>query len=170
MQIITAPNPILRQKCEDVVISDEPNLEQTMLEMAELMYSSNGCGLAGPQVGILKKIAVVDCEFDGSKHSKKNLIMLVNPRIKSTSGEEVEDEEGCLSIPGITIPVTRPNEVVVAAQTVDGEYMEMEAIGFYARCFQHEIDHLSGITLFETLNAVDRLKKLEEYKEAQQAK
>lgn len=168
MEIITAPNPILRQKCEDVNVQDEPNLKQTLLEMAELMYSSNGCGLAGPQVGILKKIAVVDCEFDGSKHSKKRLIMLVNPKVKSSDGAEIVDDEGCLSIPGITIPVSRPNEVVISAQTVDGEHIEIEASGFYARCLQHEIDHLSGITLFETLNGVDRLKKLEEYKEALQ--
>lgn len=165
MQILYAPNPVLRQQCEDVAIADEPDLERTMRQMAELMYDAYGCGLAAPQVGISKKMVVVDCDWSDEEGSR-NPIFLINPTVESTSGELVVADEGCLSIPGITIPVERREEAVVKAYDFDGKEFTIEANGFLARCLQHEIDHLSGITLFEKLNVVDRLDKLEEYKAA----
>ena len=166
MQILTSPNPILRKPCEDVVVASERDLRQTMMEMAELMYNARGCGLAGPQVGLSKKIIVVDVEYSGEDGCPKDPMLLVNPSIVSAGGEKVVDDEGCLSIPGITVPVERFHEVVVNALDPEGKPVHIEAEGFLARCLQHEIDHLSGITLFETMNVVDRLKKLEEYKAA----
>ncbi len=168
MQILTSPNPILREPCADVVVEDEPNLRNTMLEMAELMYDACGCGLAGPQVGISKKIIVVDCDYSGAMGIPKNPMLLVNPRIESAGGEKATDEEGCLSIPGITVPVARFENVAVEALDPEGNPVSIEASGFLARCLQHEIDHLSGITLFETMNMAERLKKLVEYKIALQ--
>ena len=168
MEIVIAPNPVLRKECEDIDIANEPGLAGLADEMARLMYEANGCGLAAPQVGIAKKLIVVDCEYDGSSKSK-NPIILVNPRVTSTRGEEIIDEEGCLSIPGITVRVARCEDATVEALSIDGEPVTIEAQGFYARCLQHEIDHLSGRTLFETLPVMDRLAKLEEFKEALEA-
>ena len=165
MDIVIAPNPVLRQQCEDVVLDEWPEVAQVAEQMAELMYSNNGCGLAAPQVGISKKLVVVDCGYDGTKESR-NPIYLVNPRVESVSGEPVVDDEGCLSIPGITVPVARCENAVIIAQNLDGEELQIESKGFEARCMQHEIDHLRGVTLFETMNVVDRLAKLEEYKQA----
>ncbi|MGI6216593.1 MAG: peptide deformylase [Coriobacteriales bacterium] len=163
MDIIIAPNPILRQKCEDIVLANEPDIKQFAKDMAKAMYDANGCGLAAPQVGVAKKLIVVDCDYaDGDKSP----IYLVNPYVESTSGEPIVDEEGCLSIPGITIPVSRCEDAVIKGIDLDGEPVTIEAKGFLARCMQHEIDHLSGITLFETLPVVERLSKLEEYKAA----
>lgn len=167
MQILTAPNPILLKQCDDVVLADEPDIERTMHEMAELMYEAYGCGLAAPQVGITKKMVVVDCEW-GDDDATRNPIFLINPYVESTSGELVVEEEGCLSIPGITVPVERHENAVVKAIDFDGNPFTIEASGFLARCLQHEIDHLAGITLFEKLDVMNRLAKLEEYKAALQ--
>ena len=168
MEIITAPNPVLRKECTDIDVANEPGLAELADEMARLMYDANGCGLAAPQVGVTKKLIVVDCEWDGSNKTK-NPIVLVNPYVESTRGEEIVDEEGCLSIPGVTVPVARCEDATVRALTIEGEPVVIEAEGFLARCLQHEIDHLSGRTLFETLPVMDRLAKLEEYKAAQEA-
>lgn len=168
MEIVIAPNPVLRKECEDIDIASEPGIAELADEMARLMYEANGCGLAAPQVGVAKKLIVVDCEYDGTNKSK-NPIVLVNPRVESTRGEEIIDEEGCLSIPGITVPVARCEDATVQAISLDGEPVTIEAQGFFARCLQHEIDHLSGRTLFETLPVMDRLAKLEEFKAALEA-
>ena len=165
MEIIIAPNPVLRKECEDIDIANEPGLAEIADEMARLMYEANGCGLAAPQVGIAKKLIVVDCEYDGTNKTK-NPIVLVNPMVESTRGEEIVDEEGCLSIPGITVPVARCEDATIQALNIEGEPVTIEAQGFFARCLQHEIDHLSGRTLFETLPVMDRLAKLEEFKAA----
>ncbi len=163
MEIVTVPNPILRKECEDVDIKAEPDLEQFVKDLSKIMYNSNGCGIAAPQVGVSKKIVVIDIEYG---QEKKNPIYLINPRIENTSGEEVIDEEGCLSVPGITVSVVRPEKAFVVAQDLNGDEFEIDAEGFLARCLQHEIDHLHGITMLEHLNVMDRIAKLEEYKAA----
>ncbi len=163
MDIVIAPNPVLRVECDDIVVADEPNLVETAEQMAKLLYEANGAGLAAPQVGITKKLIVVDCDYsDGIK----NPMYLVNPKIEATRGEKIIDEEGCLSIPGITIEVARPEDVTVSYLDLDGNPQTIDADGFTARCLQHEIDHLHGITLFETLPVRQRIEKLEEYKAA----
>ena len=162
MDIVLAPNPVLRRECDDIVIADEVNLADLAADMAETMYAANGCGLAAPQVGISKKLIVVDVEYDGHK---KNPLALVNPVVESTRGELIVDEEGCLSIPGLGIQVARREDATIKALTVEGEPVTIEAKGFLARCLQHEIDHLRGVTLFETLPVVERIEKLNEFKQ-----
>ena len=104
-------------------------------DMLETMYESNGVGLAAPQVGVLKRIVVIDIG-DGP-------LVLVNPEILMTSGEQT-GEEGCLSVPGMSGQVTRPNYVKVKALDMDMKEQEYEGEGLLARAFCHEIDHLSG--------------------------
>lgn len=166
MEILLAPNPVLREECADIDIANEPDLIEMAEEMAKLMYAANGCGLAAPQVGIAKKFIVVDVEYGGPDGAPKNPIFLVNPYVESVRGEKVVDEEGCLSIPGVLVPVARCEDATVKALNLAGEEVTIEAKGFFARCLQHEIDHLSGRTLFETMPVMERLAKLEEYKAA----
>ena len=104
-------------------------------DMAETMYHANGVGLAAPQVGILRRIVVMDVG-DG-------LLELINPVILSAKGRQTGNE-GCLSVPGLTGTVTRPNKVRVRAQDRHGEWFEVEGTELAARCFCHEIDHLDG--------------------------
>ncbi len=166
MEIVTLPNPVLRRHCADVDIEAEPDLHSLVMQMAKLMYDSKGCGLAAPQVGISKKIVVIDVDYD---QGKKNLICLINPYVVSTRGEKVLDQEGCLSVPGIQVMVPRCEDVSVAGYDIEGNEVRIDAEGFFARCLQHEIDHLNGITMLEHLPIVERLEKLEEYKAAKAA-
>lgn len=126
---------ILRKKSRDVSTIDSRII--TLLEdMKETMYDAQGVGLAAPQVGVLKKVVVIDIG-DG-------LIEFINPIIVYQKGEQI-DEEGCLSIPGEKAYVKRPQKVIVRALNRDGETFELEAEGLLARACCHEIDHLSGV-------------------------
>ncbi|MBQ9021705.1 MAG: peptide deformylase [Eggerthellaceae bacterium] len=159
MDIVLAPDPILRQVCEPCEVGDK-SLKKLAKEMAKTMYKNEGVGLAAPQVGVLKRIIVVDCDIESSK---KNPVVLINPEIVDSSGDVVIDGEGCLSCPGITVPIARASEVRVRYFDLDGSECEMEADGLWARCIQHEIDHLDGKTLFESASPLDRLQALQDY-------
>ncbi|TYP59999.1 peptide deformylase [Thermosediminibacter litoriperuensis] len=135
---------VLRKKSKKVTVFDE-KLKQLLADMTETMRHANGVGLAAPQVGILKRIIVVDVG--------EGLIELVNPEIIDEEGEVVEIE-GCLSIPGITGEVPRPQKVRVRAQNPEGKFVEIEGEDLLARALCHEIDHLDGI-LF-----IDRAKRI----------
>ena len=117
-----------------------PRTLQLIDDMFDTMYESGGVGLAAPQVGILKRIVVIDC---GDAEGEPNPILLINPEIIETSGEQCGDE-GCLSVPGKAGLVTRPNYVKVKAQDANMEWFEMEGEELLARAFCHEIDHLDG--------------------------
>ena len=112
-----------------------PRIGELITDMLDTMYENNGVGLAAPQVGILKRIVVIDVG-DGP-------LVLINPEILETSGEQTGDE-GCLSVPGMSGQVTRPNYVKVKALTEDMEEVEYEGEELLARAFCHEIDHLDG--------------------------
>jgi peptide deformylase len=130
---------ILRKKAR--VVEDVNNRVQALLEdMVETMYHANGAGLAAPQVGILRRLVVID---DGTR-----LIKLINPVILETSGEQRETE-GCLSIPGIYGKVIRPEKVVVKAFDENGKLFDMEGKRLLARALCHEIDHLDGILFID---------------------
>ena len=159
MDIVLAPDPTLRQVCEPCEVGDK-SLKKLAKEMAKTMYKNEGVGLAAPQVGVLKRIFVADCDFESGK---KNPIAFINPEIIGSRGETVVDGEGCLSCPGITVPIARPAEVTVRYFDLDGNVCEMEAEGLWARCIQHEIDHLDGKTLFESAAPMDRLQALQDY-------
>lgn len=137
--IVKHPDPILREKSVPVK-TITANTLKLLDDMAETMYAANGVGLAAPQVGINKRIVVIDAG-DG-------LIELINPEIVSMEGEQI-GPEGCLSIPGLTGEVTRAQKCVVRALDRNGESFEMEGEGLLARAFQHEIDHLNGVLFID---------------------
>ena len=133
-EIVQIGEPVLRKKAKKVEVIDEKIL-QILDDMADTMYNADGVGLAAPQVGILKRIVVIDIG-DG-------LLELINPEIIETSGEQI-GEEGCLSLPGKAGTVTRPNYAKVKALNEDMEEVILEGEGLLARAFCHEIDHLDG--------------------------
>lgn len=160
MKIIIAPDPLLRQVCEPCTPGDK-SLAKLAKSMAKDMYKNDGCGIAAPQVGVLKRLIVIDCDQDET--GKKNPITLINPEVLETSGELVESGEGCLSCPGVLVPVTRPEYAKVKYFDLNGEEQIIAGDGLLGRCLQHEIDHLNGITLFESCKPIDRIKALREY-------
>ena len=135
-------------------------------QMAKAMYKNDGCGLAGPQVGVTKRIVVVDCDTESDEH---NPIVLVNPVLVETKGEPVTENEGCLSCPGISVPIARPPWAHVRYFDLDGEEWEIESDGLLGRCLQHEIDHLDGITMFERAEPLVRIEALQAYERARAA-
>ena len=135
-QIRTDGDEILRKKCK--VVKEMNDRTKTLIEdMFDTMYDSNGVGLAAPQVGILKRIVVIDVDYE-SPH------VMINPEIIEKDGEQTGDE-GCLSLPGLVATVTRPNHVVVKYLNEDMEEVTEEAEGLFARAICHELDHLDGI-------------------------
>jgi peptide deformylase len=173
MHIIVAPNPVLRTKCEPVALDEIKRLKSTAKQMAKLMYKSQGCGIAAPQVGIAKQLIVIDVtppDEDGEvKERDRNPLFLINPEIIRSWGEKETCEEGCLSIPGIKVPIERSSNIEIEALDLDGELFAIEAEGFAARALQHEIDHLEGTTMFEHLDPIQRIEALKEYEEALKA-
>lgn len=130
---------ILRKKSRNVNLIDNKIL--TLLEdMAETMYHANGAGLAAPQVGILKRLVVIDVGM--------GIIKFINPVIIKSYGAQLESE-GCLSIPGIFGTVKRPEKVIVRALNENGQAIELEGTGLLARAFCHEIDHLDGVLFID---------------------
>ena len=136
LQIREIGDPVLRSKAKKI---DEVNKKTNDLidNMFDTMYAAEGVGLAGPQIGILKRIAVVDIR-------EENQIILINPEIIDKEGKAIM-EEGCLSIPGETGDVIRFEWIKVRSLDREGNEIEFEAEGFEARAIQHEIDHLNGI-------------------------
>ncbi|MDB5084939.1 MAG: peptide deformylase [Bacilli bacterium] len=134
-QILIAPNPLLNQTAKPVK-EITPSIVKLLTNMAETMYDASGIGLAAPQVGILKRVIVVDVESE--------LIEMVNPEITFAEGEELA-ADGCLSIPGIGGETMRAKRVIVQGWNRHGETIEVDATGRLSHCFQHEIDHLNGI-------------------------
>ena len=146
-EVRTDGDSILRKKCRDVAEIDDRIL--TLLDdMAQTMYEEDGVGLAAPQVGILKRIIVLD---DGN-----GLIECINPEIVHMEGEQL-DYEGCLSVPHFRGKVKRPSFVKVKALNRKGEQVEYEARDFLARIFCHEIDHLDGILFKDKSENLERI-------------
>jgi len=133
--IVKDGDPILRKICRSVLNFDE-RLATILDDMAETMYEADGCGLAAPQIGMMRRFCIVDVG-DG-------VIELINPEIIETSGSQTGDE-GCLSFPGEFAEVERPMTVTVKAQDRNGEFFTVTGEGLKARAFCHEIDHLDGI-------------------------
>ena len=135
-KIVTKEDPVLHSPCRPVEKFNE-KLWTLHDDMAETLYKAQGLGLAAPQVGIRRRIAVIDIQ-DGS-----GLIELINPVVLKTGGKQ-RDVEGCLSCPDQWGYVTRPNKAIVRAQDRNGEFYELHLEGLGARCALHEIDHLEG--------------------------
>lgn len=136
--ILNESDPILRKVCRAIETIDERTKAQVQDLIDTLDETENGIGLAAPQVGLLKRVFVIDMrEGDGP-------MVFINPEIVETSGEQI-GTEGCLSIPGVYGNVRRPAVVRVSAQNLDGERFELEATGLFAVCICHENDHLNGV-------------------------
>lgn len=154
LEVLTYPDPKLRQKAEPVR-EVTPEIRRILNDMAETMYEAPGIGLAGPQVGVLQRIIVVDVGADEETGRASHLYKLVNPQIKDRSGH-IEYEEGCLSIPDIREVVKRSGSVTVEALDEEGRPVKIEAEGLLAVCLQHEIDHLDGVLFTDRLSFVKR--------------
>lgn len=160
--IVQSPNPILNTVCEPCELGDK-SLKKLAKQMARAMYKNEGCGIAAPQVGVTKRIVVIDCDAESNE---QNPLVLVNPVIVETKGELVTEGEGCLSCPGITVPISRPPWARVRYFDLDGEEWEIEGDGLLGRCLQHELDHLEGITMFERADPLVRIEALQAYERA----
>lgn len=149
--IVKYGDPILTQKAEPVIEFNE-ELKQLIEDMYETMYNAPGVGLAAPQIGISKRIFIMDCS---SEKEKPKRVTFINPKIVSTEGSQTGDE-GCLSFPGIYFEVTRPQHVVVEAQDVDGQKFTLNVSNLEARCVCHENDHLDGELYIEYLSPLKK--------------
>ena len=151
LDIVKYGDPILARRAEEVRGFDA-DLHRLVDNMFETMYAAPGAGLAAPQIGLLKRLFVMDCT--SGKNSRKKLV-LINPVIETEEGEQL-GEEGCLSFPGVYIEVKRPQRVVVRAQDVDGSSFKLDVMDFEARCVSHETDHLDGELFLEYLTPLKR--------------
>jgi peptide deformylase len=152
MPIVQVPQSVLRQVAQPVDdITDE--ILQLADDMAETMYEAPGIGLAANQVGVLKRVIVMDCARNDEPPA---LWKMINPEIKWHSDDNTMMEEGCLSIPGHNAEVLRPSEVHVSYLDIKGQMQEMQATGLMAACVQHEIDHLNGVLFLEHLSRLKR--------------
>ncbi len=150
--IVKLGDPVLETPAETVTEFGTPELKQLLDDMFESMYAAHGVGLAAPQIGIGRRITVIDTSV-GEDPAKK--IILINPEIIHTEGRQ-SGEEGCLSLPGFRETVTRPNRVTVRAQNFEGEFFEMTGEELLAREFLHEVDHLNGRLYISHVSALKR--------------
>jgi peptide deformylase len=149
--IVKYPDPVLERKGEPVTEFD-CELQKLVDDMFESMYAAKGIGLAAPQIGLSKRLTVIDLSCNERREDR---IVLVNPEIIFREGKQYE-EEGCLSLPEIRDKVTRAAKVRVRAQDVTGKWFEIEGVELLSRAFQHEIDHLDGILFFRRVSALKR--------------
>lgn len=153
-------DPTLKQVCREVTVFDK-RLEQLSELMFEVMDQQDGVGLAAPQVGTVSRIIV----WMNPDEEDRERYAFVNPRIVAYSEETTTENEGCLSLPGVIMEVTRPNEVTVRWQDVSGTPSEVHLTGYPARIVQHEIDHLEGCLILDRTSKQERLRVLKELRE-----
>ena len=152
LKIIIAPDPRLLEVSKHVTLINN-EVKDLLKDMLEIMYKSNGVGLAAPQVGVLKRLVVMDCSEQGTK---KKPLKFINPEILNLSSEKSEFEEGCLSLPTQYAKVERPSIIEVKYEDENGKKIKKKFSGIEATCLQHEIDHLDG-KLF--VDHISKLKK-----------
>ena len=150
--IVKYGQPVLEKRGEDIAEFDSPELHQLIEDMFESMYAAKGVGLAAPQIGVGKRLAVIDITT-GEDPAQK--IVLINPQIVKTEGSQ-KSEEGCLSLPTFREQVVRPLKVTVVAQDVTGKQFEMAGDDLLARAFLHETDHLNGKLYISHISALKR--------------
>ena len=162
--ILIHPNPKLKKVCEPVLEIDDSLIELSD-DMLETMYHAPGIGLAAPQIGVLNRIIVMDCEKDDAANRKP--IVMINPEIVYSSDEESTYEEGCLSIPEQFAEIKRPTSVQVRWLDTNGTEQEQEFQGLWSTCVQHEIDHLDGKLFIDYLGTIKRqliTRKMQKFK------
>ena len=152
LPILTAPDPRLKVVSKPVEKVDD-SIRKLMADMLETMYASAGVGLAAPQVGIPKRVIVMDVAREGEPARP---LKMANPEVLWRADEETVCEEGCLSVPDQYSEVSRPRAVKVRYLDEQNEIREMDADGFLATCIQHEIDHLNGVLFIDHISALKR--------------
>ena len=161
-KILTEPDPFLRQKSSEVdQVTDETR--KLMDDMLETMYDAPGIGLAAIQIGVPKRVIVIDL----SRDEKKSPLYFVNPKIIKKSDTDSTYEEGCLSVPGQFAEVDRPDKCHISFLDYNGKKQELKAEGLLATCIQHEMDHLEGILFIDYLSKLKKnliVKKLSKQK------
>ncbi|MGJ8615236.1 MAG: peptide deformylase [Sulfitobacter sp.] len=159
LPIVIWPDLRLAETCapiEDIT----PEIERLAADMLETMYAAPGRGLAGPQVGAMQRIFVMDA---GWKEGKSDPIVCLNPMLQEVSEDRVTNSEGCLSIPGVSADISRPAQVQMVWTGLNGGRYVQSFEGFAAACVQHELDHLDGVVTFDHLGADERLALIAEY-------
>ncbi len=151
LEIVKYPHPVLETPGEPVVEFDE-RLKKLVADMFETMYAARGVGLAAPQVGVARRLFVMDCSGGQDPRQK---VVLVNPVRLRVEGDQTGDE-GCLSFPGVTFPVTRSLRAVFEAQDARGERFELDGMELTARCMLHETDHCDGIVFINHTTPLKR--------------
>lgn len=170
LKILTAPDPRLKERALPVKEVDA-EIRQLMADMLETMYAAPGIGLAATQVGVLKRVIVVDIA-DVKEGEKPNPIKLANPKVVKAAKACSVYEEGCLSVPGFYEEVERPETCTVTGLDENGKEVTIEATGLLATCLQHEIDHLEGTLFIDHLSRLKRnmiVKKLSKDKKLKEA-
>jgi peptide deformylase len=152
---------VLRKEAAEIAEVDD-DLRRLIKDMFETMYDAEGIGLAGPQVGVSRRVIVVDVQDD-----EVEPFALVNPRIVESGAKTEKAEEGCLSMPGLAAAVQRPDRVVVEGLNEEGEPVRVEAEGLLGRCLQHEIDHLDGVLFIDRVSPLTRNMLLKKWKKGQ---
>lgn len=159
-EIVLLGDPVLRKPAQEVESFDR-ELQALVDDLFSTMASADGAGLAAPQIGVSKRVLVVDVRRMAGDHAR---IALVNPTVVERSDDEEKDTEGCLSIPGVSEVVRRPLHIVVEGKDPSGEDLHFKAEGFYARALLHEIDHLDGVLFIDHLSALKRRMLLKRYR------
>ncbi|MBV9511936.1 MAG: peptide deformylase [Caulobacteraceae bacterium] len=164
-EILTVPDPRLKQVSAPVAAVDDA-LRALMDDMLETMYDAPGIGLAAIQIGVAKRVIVMDLSRDEEARAPR---YFVNPEILWASEETAPYEEGCLSVPEIYDEVERPAKVRLRYLNYQGESVEEEAEGLYAVCIQHEMDHLNGVLFIDHLSRLKRTRAVAKVKKAKEA-
>jgi len=165
LNIITEPDPILRKESTNLEKIDN-DLRKFMDRMLETMYNAPGIGLAAPQVGILKRLVVIDIS---KNEEERKPLFLINPKIITRSKKLSTYEEGCLSLPGQFAEIERPAECHVIYVDYNGKNKELKANGLLSTCIQHEVDHLNGVLFIDYLSKLKKtmiIKKLTKQKQS----
>lgn len=145
-------NDFLRKRAKQVREIDKKT-KKLVVDMAQTMKENNGIGLAAPQVGVLKRIIVVQADLAGQR-----IFVLLNPKIIKKSRKKEKDQEGCLSFPGIFLEIKRSQTIEVKGLDINGEKVQLKTEGVLARIIQHEVDHLNGTLFFNRLDLFDKIK------------
>ena len=152
-KILLYPDPLLLMRSAKINIFDK-NLENLSKDLIDTMYDADGVGLAAPQIGINKRIFVMDCS---SENQEKDCRVVINPEIEHASEELGSYKEGCLSIPGITEEISRPKVIKVLYQDVNGVLQRDTYDDLWSICFQHELDHLNGKLFIDHLRPMKKI-------------
>jgi peptide deformylase len=155
LEVLQFPDPRLREVAKPIAAHEvDAELRELAENMLETMYDEPGIGLAATQVGVAKRMVVMDVEW--SEDGERKPRVLLNPEIVERAGSEVSQDEGCLSVPDFKSDVERHAHVVVRARTLDWEAVEFAASGIEAYCFQHELDHLDGVLFIDRISRLKR--------------